>query len=644
MTEFLQEWILTLLVVVPLAGAFAVGLIPSQAGGESDARRMRRLALAFSVVTFGLTLVAVVLFLQAADRDGRLLAGRGDCALTKNVSWVSDAEAGDDAAGGGGYIDFRYHVGVDGLSIWLIVLTAGLTPLAIWAGFNGIRHRVREYHVLMLLLEAGMLGVFCARDLLIFYIFFEFTLIPLFFIIGIWGGPRRRQAAARFFVCSIAGSALIFAGVLFLAYQAYALPASQNGIGVFTFDLDTLYELELAPEVQWWLFLAFAAGFAIKVPLFPLHTWLPIAGTEAPTAGSVLLAGVVLKLGAYGLLRFSLPMLPAAAMVFAPIIAALAIVGIIYAALVAWVQDDFKKLIAYSSVSHLGFCVLGMFSLKTPGMTGSVMHMVNHGLSTGALFLIVGMIHERYHTRRFDRIGGLARPMPWMAFFLIVFAFSSIGLPGLNGFVGEFLVLLGTFTSRTDTLASPAGPLGVMHAILAATGIVLSAIYMLHMCQRVLFGPLKQPAGTPDRSDGLTPDLTPREIGILAPIAVACVVLGVWPNSIIDTIRPAADRQVLWRVFDKPIEAPAYPHEFADGSGDSPRQDVQSSSHPPPGMCLTHAGALPGRDRKGAVSPAERDMTARSRSRLAGDLRRGTRVRRVRPNATPMPPTAEVTR
>ena len=386
----------------------------------------------------------------------------------------------------------------------------------------------------------------CIRDR--FYIFFEFTLIPLYFIIGIWGGPEKRRAANKFFIYTIAGSVLTFAGILYIAYRAH-----QAFRGVFTFDLATLYALAeqglLPARTQWWLFLAFAAGFAIKVPLFPLHTWLPLAHTEAPTAGSVILAGVLLKLGTYGFLRFSLPMLPDATVALAPAVAALSVVGIIYGALCAWVQDDVKKLVAYSSVSHLGFCILGMFSLKPAGLNGSVLYMVNHGLSTGALFLVVGMIYERYHTRRIDEIGGLARPMPVLAFFLILFALASVGLPGLNGFVGEFLVLLGTFTSAQATADWPAGPLTVPFAVAAATGIVLSAVYMLWMCQRVLFGPVRQPPGTPDLSTGLKRDLTAREVAILSPIAALCVLIGLWPGPILTTMAPAVEQNLLARVF-----------------------------------------------------------------------------------------------
>jgi NADH-quinone oxidoreductase subunit M len=548
MAELAETWILTLLIALPLVGAAAVGLTEARREDEAAARRIRRTAMGFSAATAALSVLAILLFFRAVDRNGQSLAEQGRYALCLDRSWGSDEETPPSATRGAGYVDFRYHVGVDGISLWLVALTAGITPLALWSGFASIRWRVKEYHALMLLLEAGMIGVFCARDLLLFYIFFEFTLIPLYFIIGIWGGPRRRQAANKFFIYTFAGSVLTFAGVLFLAYQAYSLPASSNGVGVFTFDLETLYALRLPPETQWWLFIAFAAGFAVKVPLFPFHTWLPLAHTEAPTAGSVLLAGILLKLGTYGFLRFSLPILPEATLVFAPLMAILAIGGIIWGALAAWAQQDIKKLIAYSSVSHLGFCMLGMFSLKSAGLVGSVMYMVNHGLSTGALFLVVGMIYERYHTRRFDQLGGLARPMPRMAFFLVFFTLSSIGLPGLNGFVAEFLVLLGALTSNADG----AGPLGIVHAVFAATGIILGAIYMLYLCQRVLFGPLREPAGTPDISKGLSQDLNRRELGILAPIAAACLMLGLFPNTILSSIRPAADKQILARMQPAP--------------------------------------------------------------------------------------------
>jgi len=533
MIQQLSASILTVLVALPLVGALAVAAA-RPAHDPAGCLRVGRHALAWSLGVLAAAVLSAGLFLATAVP--------GEPGLVLEVPWVGGPD---------GPIDIRYHVAVDGLSLWLVVLSAGLLPLCIWGSFTAVGDRARAYYALLLLLESGMIGVFCARDLLLFYVFFEFTLVPLFLLIGIWGGPRRREAAAMFFIYTMAGSVLTFAGVVVLAWLA-SLPPEAGGVGRFTFDLQTLYGLRIDPAVQWWLFIALAAGFAIKVPLFPFHTWLPLAHTEAPTAGSVLLAGVLLKLGTYGFLRLSLPMLPEASVAFAPLAAGLAVVGILYGALAAWVQGDVKKLIAYSSVSHLGFCILGMFSLRPAGLTGSVLYMINHGLSTGALFLVVGMVYERYHTRAFDRLGGLARPMPWMAFFMVLFTLSSIGLPGLNGFVSEFLVLLGTFTSADPGHGAPAGPLGVAWAAFAALGIVLSALYMLSMCRRLLFGPLREPPDTPDRSSGLPPDLTGREIGVLAPLALACVLLGVYPRPVIDTIHPAVQHQVLAWMRDPP--------------------------------------------------------------------------------------------
>ncbi|MCK4658407.1 MAG: NADH-quinone oxidoreductase subunit M [Phycisphaerae bacterium] len=526
----MDGWILTIVIFAPLLGAVLLAFMRRE-----DHALIRRAALAISTAVFVLTVVAMAMYYQAGPTE----TGAG-FRLEQKVAWL-----GTTAIGSVGTIDVKYAVGIDGISMWLLLLTAFLMPLSIWGSFSAIQDRVREYYILMLLLQTGMMGVFCALDLLLFYVFFEFTLIPLFFLIGIWGGPERRRAANKFFIYTVAGSVLTFAGVLYIAYFAYL----HGGRHEFTLDLIKLTALgqsgAIPANIQWWLFGAFAAGFAIKVPLFPVHTWLPLAHTEAPTAGSVILAGVLLKLGTYGFCRLSLPLLPEGVIAWAPFMAVLAIVGIIYAALAAWVQDDIKKLVAYSSVSHLGFCMLGMFSLKAAGMSGAVMYMINHGLSTGALFLVIGMIYERYHTRDVNAIGGLGRRMPWMAFFLIVFTLSSIGLPGLNGFVGEFLVLLGTATSAATRDGLPSGPLGFGYAIPAATGIILGAVYMLWMCQRVLFGPLTEPEHTPDTSRGLTVDLTKREIGILAPIAVVCLLIGVWPKPMLKEIESAAVANIL---------------------------------------------------------------------------------------------------
>ena len=386
----------------------------------------------------------------------------------------------------------------------------------------------------MLALLTVMLGVFVARDLLLFYVFFELTLVPMFFIIGIWGGPERRYAAGKFFLFTFAGGVFTLAATIYLGSRAG------------TFDIDAIVRVaqtQIGPEARWWIVLGLLAGFAVKIPLFPVHTWLPLAHTEAPTAGSVILAGVLLKLGTYGLLRLALPIGLVAGdgeAVFPSLIhflGALCIIGIIYGALVAWVQQDIKKLVAYSSVSHLGFCILGMIALNDIGMQGSVLYMVNHGLSTGAMFLVIGMVYERFHTRDINKLSGLAKKMPIFSFFFVFFTLASIGLPGLNGFWSEFLTILGAFTSEH---------LGIGYGVCAALGVILGAVYMLHMAARVIFGPLKFPgdehdtahhAHAPAANHGLSGDLNPREIGILVPLAIAVVLLGVFPNLVVGPIR-----------------------------------------------------------------------------------------------------------
>jgi NADH-quinone oxidoreductase subunit M len=442
-------------------------------------------------------------------------------------------------------------LGADAVSMWLVILTAFLTPLAIAASFGSIRDREKHYYAWMLLLLSAMLGVFVARDLLLFYIFFELTLVPMFFIIGIWGGTARREAAAKFFLFTFTGSVFTLAGAIYLGLKANTFEISQ---------LIAFAQTQLSSQERFWIFLAFLAGFAVKVPLFPVHTWLPLAHTEAPTAGSVILAGVLLKLGTYGLYRFAVPIgitgmkfneVIYQGFVIPPlqfwhytitmggvitVIGVLCVIGVIYGALVAWVQQDIKKLVAYSSVSHLGFCVLGLFALNTIGVQGSVLYMINHGLSTGALFLCIGMIYDRYHTRDIDELSGLAKVMPRLAFFFVLFSLSSIGLPGLNGFVSEFLTILGAFTSDR---------LGIVYGVFAALGIILGALYMLHMLARVVWGPLKTPeAHDADHAQGATPghaaahhtDIGGREMAILIPLALAVIVLGVRPNLVLKTI------------------------------------------------------------------------------------------------------------
>ncbi len=527
----MDAFALNLLIFLPLLAAVAVWALPE-----------RREALAPKLAL----LVGGVVLLAGAYLWGRMSPAMGDAGPRALVGecradWIAVGErlmvdGGSHLLSG---LVLRYHVGIDAIAMPLVGLTALLVPLSIWCSFTSIRTRQREYYAWLLALTTGMFGVFAARDVLLFYIFFEFTLVPLYFLIGIWGGPERRYAANKFFLFTFVGSVLTFAGLLYLAMRA----AQIDGHSVIDFDLvrlTTLAARQLSAGEQSLLFLALFCGFAVKVPLFPLHTWLPLAHTEAPTAGSVLLAGVLLKLGTYGFLRLALPTVPDGAVAWAGFMGALSIAGIIYGALCCWVQRDVKKLVAYSSVSHLGFCMLGMFSLLPVGLSGSVLYMVNHGLSTGALFLVVGMIYERYHTRDLTQLGGLARQMPVLAFFFVLFVLSSIGLPGLNGFVSEFTVLFAAFNSDV---------LGRTYGVLGATGILLGAIYMLYATGQVLFGPLKEPAGTPDLSHGLTRDLTVREVAILTPLAILVVVLGVAPRLITDTLDPALQVQILDRVL-----------------------------------------------------------------------------------------------
>lgn len=518
---------LNLLIFLPLVGAIIIALLP-----ENRAKAAGPFALGVGLVTFAISLA--LWFALPTAGDG-LTAAKPLLGET-NLGWITSGHqllGGDEKLFG---VIVRYHVGLDAISGPLVALTGLLVPLAAACSFASIRHRIREYYAWLLLLTVGMFGVFAARDVLLFYIFFEFTLVPLYFLIGIWGGSDRRYAANKFFLYTFVGSVITFAGILYLAVRA----AQLSGAGVIDFSLLKLSTISgLTFAEQSWLFVAFFAGFAIKVPFFPLHTWLPLAHTEAPTAGSVLLAGILLKLGTYGFLRFSLPMVPEGAVAWAETMGVLAVAGIIYGALCCWVQKDVKKLVAYSSVSHLGFCMLGMFSLLPVGLSGSVLYMINHGLSTGALFLVVGMIYDRYHTRDMDKLGGLATRMPIMAFFLAIFVFSSIGLPGLNGFISEFTVLFAAFNSPR---------LNVWFGVLGASGILLGAIYMLYMMGKVLFGPTLEADHGPDLEHVKTPDLNRREIAILTPLAALCLLLGVAPRIVTDTLDPLLQTAVIDRV------------------------------------------------------------------------------------------------
>jgi NADH-quinone oxidoreductase subunit M len=411
-----------------------------------------------------------------------------------------------------------YYVGIDGFSLLLIMLTTFLTPLCVLATWDDIQHRVKEFMVCLLALMSGMIGVFVSLDLFLFYVFWEVMLIPMYLLIGVWGNPARRvYAAIKFFLFTMFGSLLMLVAILVL-YFHYG-----KTTGTYTFDLLKMYGAAIPFNMQFWMFLAFGLAFAIKVPMFPFHTWLPDAHTEAPTVGSVILAAVLLKMGTYGFLRFNMPMFPEAAHYFVPLFSILAVIGIVYGALVSMMQKDLKRLIAFSSVSHLGFVMLGLFTFTMPGVQGGIIQMINHGLSTGALFLIVGVIYERRHTRMIAEFGGLCTPMPIYAIIFMIVTLSSIGLPGLNGFVGEFLILLGAFQSNK------------IYAIIAATGVIFAACYMLWMFQRVVFGQV-----TNEKNKDLK-DLSWREIAIFAPLILFIVWIGVYPSTFLDKTKASTE-------------------------------------------------------------------------------------------------------
>lgn len=430
-------------------------------------------------------------------------------------------------------INISYHVGIDGISLLLVLLTTFLTPLTLISAWKSINTKVKEFTFFMLLLEAGMIGVFISLDMFMFYVFWEAMLIPMYFIIGIWGGERRIYASVKFFIYTMFGSLLMLVAIIWLGVFA------SKYTGYFTTDLLELYNIGplVQLEIQTYMFFAFLLSFAIKVPVFPLHTWLPDAHVQAPTAGSVILAGVLLKMGTYGMIRFCLPLFPQSSIQYAPIISVLAVIGIIYGALVSMVQTDMKKLVAYSSVSHLGFVVLGVFALTTESVQGSVIQMVNHGLSTGALFLLVGIIYERTHTREISDYGGIAKVVPLYSIALMIAGLSSIGLPGLNGFVGEFLILTGSFKSAALN--------SWWFTIFAATGVIFAAVYILLMYQRVVFGSIKH-----SKLNDLK-DLTKREILVLVPIFLFIIWIGIYPDTFLKISEKSAKT-----VVDKVINFP----------------------------------------------------------------------------------------
>lgn len=488
---------LTLLTFFPLLGVLVLLCLKSE---SKDA--LRWTALITSAVTFLISVWVLALF-NPSNPDLQLVA---------RYPWISV----------GGW-NIEYSLGVDGLSILLVLLTTFLTPLSILSSWTAIDERLKDFLLFFLLLETGMIGVFLAQDLFLFYVFWEFTLVPMYFLIGIWGGPRRIYAALKFFLYTMAGSILMLLAILWLGvYQ-----------GTFSVP-DLILKGGIDPHTQLWLFIAFAAAFAIKVPMWPLHSWLPDAHVEAPTAGSVILAGVLLKMGTYGFLRFNLALFPQAAVQAAPTIAVLAVIGIIYGAAVSYAQTDVKKLVAFSSVSHLGFVMLGLFALNAQGLQGSILQMINHGLSTGALFLLVGIIYEQTHTRELKVYGGLWKIMPVFGSITLIVALSSMGLPGLNGFVGEFTILLGAFGSKV--LGSP------WYAGVAALGVIMAAVYILYMFQRMFLGPEGSIVSEVRKHGQVLRDLNPREIATLVPLLIFIFWIGLYPAPFFHLMAPAVNK------------------------------------------------------------------------------------------------------
>ena len=478
----MTDWpILSLVIFLPTVGALFVFLVRGDRG--TVARNARMTALWTSLITFVLSLGLWI------DFDTSTAAFQ----FVERADWIPILGA-------------SYHLGVDGISMLFVILSTFLTPLCILASWEAIQTRVKEYMIAFLLLETFMVGMFCALDFVLFYIFFEGVLIPMFLIIGVWGGANRVYAAFKFFLYTLTGSVLLLVAIMVIYYDAE------------TTDIVELLKIGFDPDLQIWLWLAFFASFAVKVPMWPVHTWLPDAHVEAPTAGSVILAGILLKMGAYGFLRFSLPMLPVASDFFAPLIFTLSVIAIVYTSLVALAQEDMKKLIAYSSVAHMGFVTIGIFTVRTQGVEGAIVQMLSHGVISSALFLCVGVVYDRLHSREIARYGGLVHRMPVYAAVFMVFMLGSVGLPGTSGFVGEFLVLVGAFQVNTWL------------ALLATTGIVLGAAYMLYLYRRVIFGEL-----TKEDLKTMT-DLSRREIAVFAPLVAATLWMGIWPEPFLDVM------------------------------------------------------------------------------------------------------------
>src|SRR5215831_15758843 len=483
---------LSLILFLPLVGALIVLLIPKQ---NEDAIRW-----VANITAFVGFLVSVPLWFWYNPQSG-------DFQFIEKAPWIPSVGA-------------EYFLGVDGFSVLLILLTTLMGFIAILSSWTAITERVKEYYLFLLVLQTGMLGAFMSLDFLLFFLFWEVMLVPMYFLIGIWGSANRLYSAIKFFLYTLVGSVVMLLGILALYFYNHQVT------GVYSFDVTQFHKLAIPTDLQWWVFIAFFLGFAIKVPMFPFHTWLPDAHTDAPTAGSVILAAVLLKMGTYGFIRFSLPILPDATKVFTPAVAFLCIVGIVYGALVALAQKDWKRLVAYSSVSHMAMVMLGMFALNPVGITGSIVQQLNHGISTGALFLLVGVVYERRHTREISEYGGLSKVMPVYAAIFLIMTMSSIGLPTLNGFIGEFLILQGVFVANK------------IWAAFAASGVVLGAAYMLYLYQRTMFGKLENP-----KNERL-PDLSHREFATFAPLLVLAVWIGLYPKPFLDRLDKSVEHIV----------------------------------------------------------------------------------------------------
>ncbi|WP_456434324.1 NADH-quinone oxidoreductase subunit M [Thermosulfuriphilus sp.] len=501
--------ILSLVTYLPLVGILPILFISQRS--EAGKNLIRIVSLLTSILVF---LVSLKLYF---DFDPHMTGFQ----FVERHDWIKP-------------LGIRYLMGLDGISLWLVLLTTFIMPITILSTWSAIEKHVKEFQVSMLLLETAMVGTFLALDLFLFYIFWELMLIPMYLIIGVWGGERRIYAAVKFFLYTMFGSLLMLVCIIGLVYLHW------QQTGEITFTLMELYGTNIPRTLEILFFAAFALAFAIKVPMFPFHTWLPDAHVEAPTAGSVILAGILLKMGTYGFIRFAMPLFPEGSAALAPLIMALAVIGVIYGALVAMVQPDIKKLVAYSSVSHLGFVMLGMYALTPEGVEGALLQMINHGVSTGALFLLVGIIYERRHTRLIAEYGGIARVMPLYATIFLIVALSSIGLPLTNGFVGEFLILLGTFK------------ISKVHAALAATGVILSAVYMLWMYQRVFYQKVTNP-----KNEGL-PDLNLREFSYLAPLVVMIFWIGIYPNFFLSKVHTSVNSFIKMVKLEPACRAPEH--------------------------------------------------------------------------------------